>query len=388
MRSRFYQRRILYVQYTNPAGYPPLEHSSRLLADKGWQVMFLGTLAAEEDVFCFPKNENIIVRNLAFCPFGLRQKLHYLWFSLWVMGWTLRWRPQWIYASDLLACPIALLLNFLPGAQLIYHEHDSPDGSSPSLFLRLCLRARQKLAQRAEICVLPNQQRADRFSREVANGKRVFLIWNCPRREEVSPLRFPRAKDRMIVYYHGVLGPSYVSPSVLKAIAMLPSEVRLRVIGYETIGSQGYLNYLKEEARRLGIGNRMELLGPMPRYQALMQCSECDVGLGLIPIRSGDVNNIHKIGASNRPFDYLACGLALLVSDLPDWRATYVEPGYGLACDPDNPESIAASLRWFLDHRDETHKMGELGRQRILAEWNYEQQFQPVLERLNNQVEQ
>jgi len=25
-------KRILYIQYTNPAGYPPLEHSSRILA--------------------------------------------------------------------------------------------------------------------------------------------------------------------------------------------------------------------------------------------------------------------------------------------------------------------------------------------------------------------
>ena len=35
-------RRILYIQYTNPAGYPPLEHSSRLLAARGWVVVFLG----------------------------------------------------------------------------------------------------------------------------------------------------------------------------------------------------------------------------------------------------------------------------------------------------------------------------------------------------------
>ena len=30
--TSIYARRMLYVQYTNPAGYPPLEHSSRILA--------------------------------------------------------------------------------------------------------------------------------------------------------------------------------------------------------------------------------------------------------------------------------------------------------------------------------------------------------------------
>ena len=33
-------KRVVYVQYTNPAAYPPLEHSSRILADAGWQVLF------------------------------------------------------------------------------------------------------------------------------------------------------------------------------------------------------------------------------------------------------------------------------------------------------------------------------------------------------------
>jgi glycosyltransferase involved in cell wall biosynthesis len=83
-------------------------------------------------------------------------------------------------------------------------------------------------------------------------------------------------------------------------------------------------------------------------------------------------------GASNKPFDYLACGLPLLVSNLPDWREMYVEPGYGLTANPDDPENIAAALRWYLEHPKEMREMGEQGRQRILKEWNYEHQFEKV----------
>ena len=53
---------------------------------------------------------------------------------------------------------------------------------------------------------------------------------------------------------------------------------------------------------------------------------------------------LHMAGASNKPFDYMAAGLALLVSDQPDWRAMFVEPGYARACDPTDPSSIATSL--------------------------------------------
>jgi glycosyltransferase involved in cell wall biosynthesis len=87
-------------------------------------------------------------------------------------------------------------------------------------------------------------------------------------------------------------------------------------------------------------------------------------------------------GASNKPFDYLACELAVLVSDLPDWCEMFVEPGYGLSCNPEEPLSIAAALRHFYNRPADTRLMGERGRKRILAEWNYETQFEPVLRTL------
>jgi glycosyltransferase involved in cell wall biosynthesis len=167
--------------------------------------------------------------------------------------------------------------------------------------------------------------------------------------------------------------------TVLEALARLPGRVRLRIIGYETVGTPGYGERLEREAAQLGVQDRLEILGPVPRYQLWNYCSECDVGLALIPLGDSDLNNRHKLGASNRPFDYLACGLALLVSDLPEWRDAYVEPGYGLACDPEDAESVAKALRWYLDNPELLRSMGERGRLRVLQDWNYETSFAPAL---------
>jgi hypothetical protein len=52
-------------------------------------------------------------------------------------------------------------------------------------------------------------------------------------------------------------------------------------------------------------------------------------------------------------------------------------------CDPGGSESIAAALRWFLDHPVDMRAMGEHGRQRIATEWNYEREFLPILERMS-----
>ena len=102
-----------------------------------------------------------------------------------------------------------------------------------------------------------------------------------------------------------------------------------------------------------------------------------------MPLRTQDINEQNMTGASNKPFDYLACRLALLVSHLPDWKKMYVEPGYGLSCDPENTQSIAGAFRWFVEHPNEMRAMGEKGREKIMSGWNYEAQFIPVLETIN-----
>ena len=372
-------RRIAYIQYTNPALYPPLEHSSRLLADAGWDVLFLGTGA---EGLRFPHHERITVRELPFRSAGWRQKLHYARFALWTLSWTIRWRPTWVYASDPFSCPVTLLLSYLPGIQMVYHEHDSPNSVS-TRFMRFVLWTRRPLSARADLCILPNEQRARRFAQEIGNGVHVDCVWNCPSRSEVSDARPPLDGVTLRILYHGSIVPARLPTTVLMALSMLPKGVRLRIVGYETIGHKGYVRQLQELAAQLGIAGRVEFLGPVPQREELLAlCRQCDVGLSLMPKQSLDNNEQTMTGASNKPFDYLACGLALLVSDLPDWRVLFVDGGYALAVDPADPHSIATAVRWLLEHPAESRAMGERGRQRILREWNYEEQFAPVLPRL------
>ena len=380
--------KVLYIQYTNPEAYPPLENSSRILGNAGWQVLFLGTGSVGADAVTFAKHGRIQVRKMPLCPRGWRQKLHYLQFALWALAWAVRWRPRWIYASDLLSCPVAWLLSFLPYAHVIYHEHDSPAATAPGLFQNLSLMARRKLAPRAKMCVLPNEKRAELFSQQVTDfdnksGKSTFVVWNCPALEEVSPPRSRHDGGVLWVLYHGTIVPSRLPVTIIDALSLLPENVKLRVIGYETVGHKGYVSMLQERAGLLGVDRRVEFVDPLPRNALLKECRKCDVGLALMPKSSDDINMQAMVGASNKAFDYLSCGLALLVSDLPDWRTAYVETGYGLSCDPGDTESVTAALRWLIEHPAEMRTMGELGRRKIIAEWNYDKEFAPIYKRMN-----
>lgn len=364
--------RILYLQYTNPAGYPPLLHSSRILAEAGWEVLFLGTEAVGTACLEFPPHRRIRVRKLRRCASGWNQKVHYAGFGLWAFGYVLRWRPDWIYASDPLSCPVALLLNRIPGVRVVYHEHDGPLDESGTRCGKTVLVRRGELARRAAFCLLPNERRVRRFAESTGTQNPVVCVWNCPSRAEALPDH--RQTNDVIVQYHGNIGPDLLPPSVLEGLALVPG-IQLRVIGYTTRGQEHYPERLRQEAKRREIGDRVQFVPVMSRAALLEETRKSSLGLSLMPLQSTNPNFQAMTGASNKTFDYLACAVPVLVSDLPDWQATFVKPGYGLACNPAEASSIAGVFRWIVQNQTAARAMGELGRRQILTEWNYEKQF-------------
>jgi glycosyltransferase involved in cell wall biosynthesis len=374
-------RRILYIQYTEPCGYPPLLHSSEILARRGWEVLFLGTQALELQTCLPPNSPQVRFQYLGYCPSGWRQKLHYTRFCFWCVLGTLRWSPTWIYASDVPSSIPALMAHFLCGTRILYHEHDSPPGDSngyiSSLLSRAFLWARRKVSHVGEFCVIPNENRAQAFKLHTGTSKQVKVVWNTPLRNEVSTPK-PRPQGALKLLYHGSINSTRLPQTVIHAIKSLEYSVVLRVVGYETVGSRGYTAELQRLAESLGIPECLEVVGFLPgRSELIEHCKSCDVGLAVLPRSARDPNLIDMFGASNKVFDYLACGLALLVGEAPGWRESLL---YGLACDPADETSIARALRYFCEHPAEMRAMGERGRQRILEQWNYETHFGPVLE--------
>jgi hypothetical protein len=73
--------------------------------------------------------------------------------------------------------------------------------------------------------------------------------------------------------------------------------------------------------------------------------------------------------------------MMVLVSDLPG-GARCRDAWNAQACNPADVNSLAAVMTWCVEHREQVRAMGEAGRRRILAEWNYERQFHDVAQAL------
>ena len=170
------QRRplVVYIQYTNPAAYPPLEHSSQILAKMGYDVVFLGAFAFSADNLTMVRNPAIRIRRLPNFGDGALLKLNYLIFVMWCVFLCLWNRPQWVYASDLLSCLPATLARRLCRARVLYHEHDTPNlASFATRFARYLGAARLDLARSADLCILPQAERLRAFKVETGRERAV-----------------------------------------------------------------------------------------------------------------------------------------------------------------------------------------------------------------------
>jgi glycosyltransferase involved in cell wall biosynthesis len=378
-------RRILFVQFTDPVAYPPLEHSSHLLASRGWDVVFLGVKGIGIENMQFVPHSGIQVKKIPFMGKGVGQKIQYLTFFWWVLYWTIRWKPHWIYASDPLACPIVWFTQKVIGVKTAYHEHDSPMvRRGQSWVMRQIMAFRIKLGRKADICVLPQQKRLDEFVMCTQRTKITFCVWNCPRLEEI-PEETNREQNGLIVYYHGSITRARLPPQLIIAASRFHGDVRIVVAGYETLDSSGYLRELNDLAAKNNVPKLIESFGTMPRSRLWRVAARAQVGISLVPNSAEDINLKDMVGASNKTFDYMASGLALLVSRLPDWQTMFVKPGYARACNPDDSDSIECALRWYLDNPVERKQMGLTGKRMIYQAWNYDNMFAPVIEILERE---
>jgi glycosyltransferase involved in cell wall biosynthesis len=384
--------RVLFVQAVEAAAYPPIIHAAILLAEAGWRVCVLSAPVAGMNLD-FPRHPRIECRAIAARPSYVMTRASYAAYAAAAARLAVAQLPDVVYASDPLGAAPGRLASLLTGARLVYHEHDTPEPGTLHPFLARCRRA---ASHRAAAVILPNEARARIARAELGfSDDRLQIVWNMPRRAELPLAELPLAElpsgesrpDKpLLLHYHGNVSPILLPEAVLDAVRQFDGRVRLLIAGYEAPGAPGYIKQLLRYGRP-GPDSPVRYLGPISRGALLGVAARAHVGLAVAPVETDDLNIRHLAGASNKAFDYMAAGLALLVSDLPDWRRMFVSPGYGLACDPGDRASIAAVLGWLLDHPEARRDMARRARCRVAADWNYDTGFRSVLALLNGMCE-
>jgi glycosyltransferase involved in cell wall biosynthesis len=374
---------ILYIQYTNPSGYPPLENSSLLLADLGWRVRHLGVVAqGAAKAITWSKHPSITVALLPAPRGGWRTAVHYAHFLAWCRAEVMRIRPDVVYCCDIRSYPVGLWASRQKGLTTVLHEHDPPPREGGGRVMQILRHLRTSFAERASLIVIPQDERAKSFLADTGSDPgRVRVVYNCPSRREFAALSLAPCKDRQgfMLWYHGALGSGQIPPTVVEALARLPSDISVELAGYETVGSMGYVAELQARAAVLGVSDRLRIHGVLPlRADLLRTASRADVGLALFATEFRDP----MVGASNKPFDYLTCGLPFLTNRTSEWEGFFGAEGVSAGCDPDDADDIARAVLALRGDPARRKRMAATGRRLVETRWNYETQFAPVLEAL------
>ena len=370
---------VLYVQYTRPAVYPPLERSAILFAKRGWNVRFLG-IELDGD----PSKLNLIDypgihEKLLPMMSGWQRRWRYFAYLVWCIKEIIFQKPAMVYCSDISSYPIGWFVRRVLRIPVVLHEHDPPK-LGHSIVHRILGYVRQRFAQSANLCVIPQDERARQFAEET-RATHIVVAYNCPLLREITEtlVEYELDKPDLVLWYHGSLSPSQFPPAILEALKSCPPKVKLRFAGYQTVGNTNFVVQFLGRANDLGIADRVEYFGAVPNRPTLLrEVSRAHVGLALFSSEFRDP----MVGASNKPFDYLACGLALLTNATPEWQGFFGSKGVSYPCIPEDIADMAKVITWLHDHPEQVASMRQRGRSLIEKEWNYEHQFNPVFTHL------
>jgi glycosyltransferase involved in cell wall biosynthesis len=276
-------------------------------------------------------------------------------------------RPAVIHASEPDAWAVALLAGRRCGARVVLDVHEH---YSSRLDARLPAAAAAGGAGGA--APRPPRDGADGGRGGAGEGRagvdypgaRPIAVRNhalvpaglVPRRHAAGPLT---------LVHLGAIGRARGWPELLTAMALLPTDTRLLVLGRFTDGSEAAF---RAEAARLGLAGRIELAGWLPAEAALARAAaEGDVNLVLF--QPGDEN--HRLALPHKLFDGMAAGLPVVAPRFAEGVASIVEAtGCGVLADVSDPAAVAAAVR-SLAEPARRQAMGNAGRLAAEGEWGW-----------------
>jgi glycosyltransferase involved in cell wall biosynthesis len=208
---------------------------------------------------------------------------------------------------------------------------------------------------------------ADRFTASTFHSGRVSVVANYPFLPPIQE-HFERPATAHVAIYVGEL-TSDRGLSVMLEIAR-----RLQAIGFE-LRLMGHFASPEEE-RQVCAAPNVRYLGRQPHQAVLKELANADIGLVLLQ----PVPAYYYAGENTiKLFEYMSCGLPVVVSDFPNLKRIVESANCGLCVDPRDPQQAANVICELLNNPELCRILGENGRKAVLQDYNWEREFKTLL---------
>jgi glycosyltransferase involved in cell wall biosynthesis len=381
-------RRIALVVFGDPFLLPPTLNAAHVLAGRGWQVDLFGLKWRSGPRLEEPQREGVHVRVFGEVGMGAEYPFKYAQFSAWVCGHALAARYPWVIAYDLMAAPLGRWMARLAGGRFIFDSHDTSlvDGLSDLQRWLRCREREMAAARVADAVVFPQVERARRYAAAARLPREPYVVFNCPPDDWCDNLLHPdprvvafkRRYPRLVVYQGGLNSDRGVG-ALIDSLPFWPAESGLVLVGDTTTRE---VPALRRRAEELRVGERILWTGTV-RYRALPAITR-EANLGVLITPGTNFNLRFLAGASNKIFEYMACGLPVLAPDTPGFAELVAEPGHGLICRDASPRPLALQITQFLDGGADIEAMRRRNVEAFRSHFNYAHQLGPVIRLLES----
>ncbi len=275
----------------------------------------------------------------------------------------LRMRPDVVHAHDAAMLLPGLIAAKLTGARLVYDSHELATGVPyRDRGWALFVRAVERIAvPRAALVITVTDGIAGRIATLYGLPDRPVVVRNVcdlPRPQmEGSPLR-----DRLgisgepLVLHQGAAAPARGCEVLIDAVATL-DDVHLAFLG---TGDLGFDDALADRAAARGLAERVHFLDSVAPEFLLELTRDADVGVTLLQ----DTCENHRLALPNKLFEYVAAGVPVVASALPEIVRIVDGLGIGWIVDPADPVQLAVALRRGLGARGDE----EMSRRLVAAD--------------------
>ncbi len=261
--------------------------------------------------------------------------------------------------------PLGMLLKLVFRKRVIYDAYeDFPSMAANkravprelrTLFAK-CIAA----AERLGTCCFDAITTADSLTmRRLARAGRCrkLVFYNFPNLDFFPAPREVR-KTFDFVYRGGLSerAGTFLLLDALRLIASQRRQVRLLLIGY--CDSSESERRLRKHTAQLGLAEQVEVRGRIRHEEMAAALSEARIGISpLMNIPKFRLNIPVKI------FEYWACGLPVIASDLPPSGPFMRSSRAGISFSAGDASALAHAMAYLLDHPEEAAEMGKRGRE-------------------------
>ena len=260
-----------------------------------------------------------------------------------------RYSPRVFVANDLPMLPVATQLAEACGARLVYDSHElySEQEFSDSEKRRWA-EIEAKYIGACDVVITVNQSIATELEQRYGVSD-VKVIYNAERTHQAPAVSrrlhevFGLSADKKIVLLQGGLSAGRNLEILVDAMRCVQnSSVVLVVIG------DGLLLYsLQKMVQQEGLTERVYFHAAVPQNELLALTAAADAGV--IPYQATCLNNHYC--TPNKLFEFIAAGLPILATDLPEIRRLVEGQQIGLVGDTGSPRKLAALMDDFFSDK-------------------------------------